>query len=487
MPRHAYRFAMRPVVLCILLAALCAFARGSETSAVLSLGKFYSFAPAPSPSYPDRWPNEFTSGTKLTDELAGAEWPLDGWLGWENTPVTITLDLGSVRPVTRVGLRAQSRTDWGIRFPASMSLWTSADGAAWTPYGAPRAFPADSAGFSAAPVSGDGGAVGARFVRCALAPGAPASWIMVDEVSVDGTVTDTRKFVPGTGCYHGAFPTDPAGYGYLYISSFESLAQKALRMVLWYADWAGSFQSQVGYVIDSHLGGRYLEVGFLPYNTTSAQIASGSHDSFLKQWFTDARAKNYPTWFRPMNEMNGDWTFANSTEVLKYGGDPQTYRWAWRRMYNIAEQVGATGDRQIFVWSPNCPGYPSDAWNHFSNYYPGAQYVDWVGMSVYSNGQTPTQLISEVYAAYSANKPLMIAEGGAYETATNKPAWITDWFRCLKNDYPGVKAAVWFQAGTPPRDFRIETSGASLSAYRTGVADPYFIGNLTGAEDWEKY
>ena len=92
-----------------------------------------------------------------------------------------------------------------------------------------------------------------------------------------------------------------------------------------------------------------------------------------------------------------------------------------------------------------------------------------------------------MYAAYSATKPMMIAEGGAYESATNKPAWITDWFRCLKNDYPGVKAAVWFQAGTAPRDFRIETTPASLTAYRAGVADPYFIGNLTGLEDWEQY
>ena len=142
-----------------------------------------------------------------------------------------------------------------------MAVSTSVDGVSWTPHGTPRTFPADSAGFSAATVAGNGAAADARFVRYALTPGAPATWIMVDEVSVDGTVTDTRKFVPGTGCYHGAFPTDPTGYGYLYISSFESLAQKALRMVLWYADWAGSFQSQVGYVIDSHLGGRYLEAG----------------------------------------------------------------------------------------------------------------------------------------------------------------------------------------------------------------------------------
>jgi hypothetical protein len=485
-PQERHGLLMRRSLILPVLLALCAVAWASQTTGVLSVGKFYGFSAAPSSSYPDRWANEYTSGTKLTDELTGADWPMDGWVGWESTPLTVTVDLGKSYAVSGIGIHAQSRTDWGIRFPASMAIETSTDGEAWTPCGTPRSFPADTAAFSAAWVAGDGGAAAARFVRLALAPAA-ASWIMLDELQVDGTITDTRKFVPGSGCYHGAYPTDPFGYGYLYISNFESLAQKALRMVLWYADWAGSFQSEVGYVVDSDLAGRYLEVGFLPYNTTSAQIAAGSHDVFLKQWFTDCRTKNHPTWIRAMNEMNGSWTFANSTEVLKYGGDPQTYRWAWRRMYNIAEKVGATGDRQIFVWSPNSPGYPSDAWNHFTNYYPGAQYVDWVGLSVYSSGEMPTQLIAEAYGIYSTNKPMMIAEGGAYETATNKPAWITDWFRCLKNDYPIVKAAVWFQAGTAPRDFRIDTSAAALAAYRAGVADPYFLGSLGGVEAWDGY
>ena len=429
--------------------------------------------------------NEFTSGTKLTDELAGAEWPLDAWVGWDGVPVTVTLDLGRVSPVTAVSLRAQSRTDWGIRFPSLMTLSTSTDGVSWSAYGTPRAFPADTAAFSAATLAGNGGVAGARYVRFELATA--GEWIMLDELRVEGTITDSRKCVPAAGCLHGAFPTDPGNMGYLYTSAFETLAHKPLRMVLWYADWAGSFQSEVGYVIDGELAGRFLEVGFLPYHTTSAQIAAGSHDAFLKKWFTDLRAKNHPVWVRAMNEMNGSWTFADSGTNLTYGGDPQTYRWAWRRMYNIAERVGATGDKQVFVWSPNMPGYPADAWNDQANYYPGAQYVDWVGMSVYSNGQTPTQLIAPLYGVYAASKPMMIAEGGALESAGNKAAWITDWFRCLKNDYPAVKAAVWFHAGDALGNFRIDTTPAALSAYTAGVADPYFIGSQAAITEWEGF
>ena len=56
-----------------------------------------------------------------------------------------------------------------------------------------------------------------------------------------------------------------------------------------------------------------------------------------------------PIWFRPANEMNGSWT--------PYYGDPTNYVKAWRRMYNIAEQLGVTA-YNVFVWSPNSVSMP---------------------------------------------------------------------------------------------------------------------------------
>ena len=51
-------------------------------------------------------------------------------------------------------------------------------------------------------------------------------------------------------------------------------------------------------------------------------------------------------------------------------------------MYNIAEQTGAAA-RHIFVWSANDVSFPQASWNRIENYYPGDQYVDWVGTSCY--------------------------------------------------------------------------------------------------------
>ncbi len=475
-------------VIFVVVALLNPVCSANTTWGNLSVGKFYTYSVQPSSTYPDRWSNEFTDGVKLTDELLGESWPLDKWVGWYNASVEIIVDLGKVYPVSHMHLHARSQTTLGIAYPSSVVLHASTDATSWTLYGSPLTFPADTSDYSVASVTANGGWVNTRYVKYSVSTS--GSWVFLDELRVEGTIEDSSKYVPSYGCYHGAYPTDTGGHGYLDIANFETLAQKSIVMVLWYADWTTPFQNSIGYVIDTHLNGRYLEVGFLPYNATSGEIASGNYDTFLKNWFTDLRNKNYPVWIRPMNEMNGSWTFSTSSGYLKYGGDSQTYRWAWRRMYNIAEQVGATGEKQIFVWSPNAKSYPNEPWNNMTNYYPGHQYVDWVGLSVYSSqdSDTPTALISEGYGNYSSNKPMMIAEGAAIETTSfNKPQWITEWFSSLTNTYPGMKACVWFNYASATKNYRIDSSSESLSAYTAGAADSYFLGLESSVNEWPIY
>lgn len=474
------------VVILILFVLLLSDCMGTNSWGNISVGKFYTYLVPPSGTYPDRWSNEFTDGVKLTDDLLGDSGSTDRWVGWYNTPMETIIDLGKLYAVSHIHINARSQTNWDIAYPSSVTFYTSEDGSSWTQYGSSLTFPANTADYSVTTVTGNDGWVNARFIKYSIASN--GIWIFLDELWVEGTIEDSSKYVPSYGCYHGAFPTDPGGHGYLDILNFETLAQKSIIMVLWYSEWTTAFQDSIGYVIDTRLNGRYLEVGFLPYNTTSEQIAAGDYDTFLKNWFTDLKNKDYPVWVRPMNEMNGSWTFHTSSGYLKYGGDPQTYRWAWRRMYNIAEQVGATGEKQIFVWAPNAKSYPNVSWNNMTNYYPGHQYVDWVGLSVYSDAGAPATLISEAYNNYSANKPMMLAEGGALESSGNKPRWINEWFSSLKNTYPRMKACVWFNRDNGGiYNYRIDTSSQSLTAYRASAADAYFRELKSSANEWLLY
>ena len=226
-----------------------------------------------------------------------------------------------------------------------------------------------------------------------------------------------------------------------------------------------------------------------------------------------------------MNEMNGNWTGPQNSPLdnindhhdLRYGGDPSTYRWAWRRMYNIAEQAGATGDRQIFVWAPDVHNRENGGPGDLRVYYPGPQYVDWIGFSLYKRepGESYEALLKSAYNRdYTddplwrhavAAKPFMIVEGGAAEykavvvegkgnlalfqekkgcqllagpytfegakyiaMSLNKPQFIRDWFYRLPMLGIPVKAAVWFDKLSQCEN--INTSVGSLRAYR-----PYFL------------
>lgn len=491
-----YSFTKRQFSLLALLFIPLMFLANIEIGAAtsreeLSLGKFYSFAPTPAESYMDARGNEFTAGTKLTDEDRGIVYPMTEWVAWSYTDATtITIDLGRNYPIEEATIGLRSHTDWGIYYPQAVKVETSPNGATWSTFAETDNLPQDTVEYSTTDLRVTGNRNG-RFVRFVFSLDYP-DFLFVDEIRVWGLYTDTAKHVPPAGCMHGAFPISTDN-PYMNIANFETLAKKTIRMVLWYADWKVDFESSIGYLYDLVLGGRLLEVGWLPEFTTAESIAKGSHDAFLKKWLTDCAKRNEKIWLRPMNEFNGSWTFYNSTTTNgRYGGNPKEFRRAWRRMYNIAEQVGATGDNQIFVWSPNLPSYPQTQENRFQAYYPGHNYVDWVGASCYNNGTTPVTLLDAWYNEYATRKPLMIVEGGSTEeyTATPKPQWTTALYEALQTKYPQIKAMIWFNpqgGGADQSDLRIDSSQKALEAYQKAIAPSYFLDFNASIDEWKNF
>ncbi|KAJ3009545.1 UNVERIFIED_CONTAM: hypothetical protein HDU68_002624 [Siphonaria sp. JEL0065] len=120
------------------------------------------------------------------------------------------------------------------------------------------------------------------------------------------------------------------------------------------------------------------------------------------------------TFLRWLPEMNGDW--------MPYGPPtaPAYYVRVWKTMYEIIKQYSP--NTQV-VWSPNFDLKPGN-----TAYWPGPQYVDWVGTSVYykgfgyNNAMPPSYIsdsMSTVYNEYAVvyQKPFVISEcSGAWET-----------------------------------------------------------------------
>ncbi|BGP20136.1 hypothetical protein JCM10213_000779 [Rhodosporidiobolus nylandii] len=82
-------------------------------------------------------------------------------------------------------------------------------------------------------------------------------------------------------------------------------------------------------------------------------------------------------WVRWLFEMNGGW--------MSYGLQPSSYVSKWRSMANILRTDAPNGT--YLLWAPNVwSGDVDDASQGYMPYWPGEEYVDLAGLSLYSFG-----------------------------------------------------------------------------------------------------
>ena len=214
-------------------------------------------------------------------------------------------------------------------------------------------------------------------------------------------------------------------------------------------------------------------------------VNNGSQDAWITGRADAIKALGFKVLLRPLWEMNGRWDMPWQGSYNHSSGTtdgPAKYVAAWKRIVNIFRQRGV--DNALWVWAPNCDSEPNDAWNNFTNYYPGDSYVDWVGCDGYNFGTTGLSSTAwsdafgnswdgkpSVYATYP-HKPFMAAETSSCEGG-DKGAWITQARSDIKERFPNLKAFVWFDENKEC-DWRAESSPGALSAFRGMAGDAYF-------------
>ncbi|MFC1433120.1 glycoside hydrolase family 26 protein [Streptacidiphilus sp. N1-3] len=197
------------------------------------------------------------------------------------------------------------------------------------------------------------------------------------------------------------------------------------------------------------------------------RIASGAFDGYLTSFAAAVRAEGQPVVIRFAHEMNGDWypwSEGNS------GNRPGDYVKAWRHVHDLFVRAGATN--VIWLWSPNVVRGPETT--GFASLYPGADYVDWVGLDAYALGESTAGAVldhslSLLHAV--TDKPVLISETAA-EPGPEKAPWTADLFRWL-NRHQDVIGFVWFEH-TPTDggkyDYRFTADPATEQAFRKGLA-----------------
>jgi len=241
-----------------------------------------------------------------------------------------------------------------------------------------------------------------------------------------------------------------------------------------------------------------------PYNNRSAgrfrldHILAGDNDAFIDDWAAQAAA-----WGKPMLvawgiEMNGTWfpwsgvfygggAIIEGSDPPRYQG-PETYKRAFRY---VVDRVRAKGARNVlWVYHSNHGSSPDEPWNQIDAYWPGSDYVDWVGVSAYGK-QFPFQHWYSFKGAFlnsynttiamAPNKPFILAEWGVGEFADgDKGAYIEEAFRRMEEQSPRLKAAVfwherWQNGDLSYSNLRVHSSLGALNAYRKGVARPFWL------------
>jgi len=207
-------------------------------------------------------------------------------------------------------------------------------------------------------------------------------------------------------------------------------------------------------------------------------IINGKYESEISGFAQGAKwyGEHYGGFFiSTMQEMNGSWNF--------YGKQPDLFKKAWQHVWEKFEERG-TNQFATWVWSFGaCGGVCPPGYIGCDNpniYYPGNQFVDWIGWSAYARNTQPEldksyrSLNIDAYQQMLVkNKPLMQAEFGKSDDF-RQGKWLREAFQTIKS-WPEIKAAIYWDIPEHKLGDDHRLNGSSFAVLQKLLKDPYFI------------
>ncbi len=210
-------------------------------------------------------------------------------------------------------------------------------------------------------------------------------------------------------------------------------------------------------------------------SATSKQISQGVWDAYFEEFVDTVKEFGSPVFISINHEMNGNW-YPYSQATRDSTNTAAEYVASWRHIVNLFRKRGA--NNVAWVWSPNAIDVGSiPAWK----YYPGDEYVDWVGVSFYSSNSMPA--LDSLYREHSQRKPFFVTEWATSPTKSrlnpNYPgdeAWVNQFFSALETRYKRVKAISWFNwTTTGDGDYSLKRNAAQQLAYTRNINKPRYL------------
>ncbi len=292
----------------------------------------------------------------------------------------------------------------------------------------------------------------------------------------DATITDTQDFcLPTPGAFwFGIHPPDPYHRSEMDItpSSIQSITRtigKTPAIITFSHEWGinKSFpSSQFSYIHSTgatpwvRLMLRTEIIQNIPEPVfTLNRIINGAYDDPLRSWAQKVRELRYPVIIEYGTEVNGKWFSWNGYWTGNDQG-PKKFQEAYRHIHRLMDNENATN--LIWVYHVNWHNNPEEPWNTVAAYYPGDDYVDMFGISVYGAlGPNKTEILpffvmmnqsyNEVMAINSS-KPVIIAEIGTdiHNQEMDPVTWMKDAVTNLTdNTWPKIIGFVWWNSEWP--------------------------------------
>jgi cellulose synthase (UDP-forming) len=186
--------------------------------------------------------------------------------------------------------------------------------------------------------------------------------------------------------------------------------------------------------------------GYVDPNQPTARlqrILDGIDDDYIRLWARAAAAYRRPILLRFMHELNGSWY----PWSIGFNGNTAAQSVAvWRRLHDIFVAEGATN--VSWVWSVQEIGNAAAGVHDLLAAYPGANYVDWIGISGINvspaGWRDAGQIFGSTYRLLAGlGRPFMVAEVGTQAGFGDQAAWVVDAMTRFRRDMPAVKAVVW--------------------------------------------
>lgn len=285
------------------------------------------------------------------------------------------------------------------------------------------------------------------------------------------------KFEPEYGMYIGMYSEqDPAMHN--NFTKSESVYGSKHAHYLAYTPYDAPFPKQ--YAVNAKQAGAGLQIAWEPSNG----LDSVQDNAHLREWARAAKATGIPIFLRYASEMNGNW--------VVWHGDPQKYIEKFRLVHDV---MAEEAPNVAMVWSPgDVPAYSMDV------YYPGDDYVDWVGVNMYTEpyengnpetanmqGTSPIERLDYLYKTYSDRKPLMISETAVSHFAHIPQESFTDYgllnlhrlYQIMPLKYPRLKSINYFNVDLKNRESRnnylLGDNEAMKKLYSSMIAAPFYL------------